>query len=230
MQDARMRKRIAFLSTVLIVLFALIAAFGWASRFFDLFGTGRLEPAFMGALVAAAGAIFAACIAYTAASQNLEMASRTAEENAKQRLETEKQQRDFRQRQAATELSQLREALAFIDRYSRDFDGASEVGPRDYAAFYNDVYQAGGITPFQGMVPEPLRPRVHHEFTRFLALQNPFNMLVHRLADPGAADQRLALSRNIRERLAELRRLRGEIDEEIRRRERDIDAMSRQQS
>src|SRR5262249_55579849 len=98
-----MGKSISFLVTVLTVLIAFIAGAGWASTSNLIFG--RLEPAFIGALVAASGAIFAACIAYTGVQRQIEMAQKTAEANAQQQAQLQESQRKHERQRAADELS-----------------------------------------------------------------------------------------------------------------------------
>jgi hypothetical protein len=83
-----------FLLEVGVSLLVIISAIAWVSRFFF---ERRLEPAFVGALVAASGTIFAACIAYNAASKSLEIAQANNEQAEKQRVENEKSQKRLRE-------------------------------------------------------------------------------------------------------------------------------------
>lgn len=214
MSNARMKK-----------ILSCILGVGWISKTLIW---GNLQLAFIGALVAAAGAIFAACIAYTGARENLEIASNTAEQNARQRIENQKQQKTWQIRQATTELSQLREALSDVKKFLGQFDGATEAGPRDYVDLYKEVFYEGGITPYQGNSVKPFRSRLHQVFNKIQMMQNSMHMIMRPDASDISAEARLKLSRSIKERLAELRKVLGEIDEEIRHRERKIDAMKRE--
>ncbi len=54
-----MRKRAFFLVSVAVILLVLVGLVGWVSTFVF----GKLEPAFLGALVSASGTIFAGCVA-----------------------------------------------------------------------------------------------------------------------------------------------------------------------
>jgi hypothetical protein len=220
-----MGKRMLFLLTVFIVLLVSIFVIAWISKTYIF---TQLEPAFLGALIAAAGTIFAACIAYTAASQNLEMASKTAEDNAKQRLENEKQQKRFQLQQAVTELQQARDVLAYLDRLLNQFDGASESGDRDFVAYMADVDRAGGIVQYMGPIPQGLYAKVQELFMRFNNMRGPLNMLNNGRPAAETANERAAINRSIRDRIADVRKLRGEVDEDVRRRERLVDAMERQ--
>ncbi len=225
MQNAAMKKKIRFLSTVFFVLLSSILIIGWISKTFIW---TELQPAFIGALVAAAGAIFAACIAYTGARENLEIASNTAEQNARQRIEFQKQQKTFQIQQATTELSQLREVFSDTENFLAKFDGATEAGLRDYVDLYQEVLYEGGITLYMVNIVEPFRSRLHQVFSRIQMMQNSIQMIMRPDAPDISAEARLKLSRSIKDRLAELRKLRGEIDEAIRHREREIDAMKRE--
>lgn len=215
-----------FLLTVLLVLLALIFVIAWISRIFIF---DKLEPAFLGALVAAAGTIFAACIAYTAASQNLEMANKTAEDNAKQRIENEKQQKRYQLQQAMSELQQTRDVLAYLDRLLTQFDGASESGDRDYVAYMADVDRSGGVVQYLGGAPASIGPKVGEIFIRFSNMRGALSMLNNGRPSSETAAERAAINRSIRDRIAEIRKLRGEVDEDVRRRERLVDAAERQQ-
>ena len=109
------------------------------------------------------------------------------------------------------------------------FDGASETGPRDYVAFLNDVYQTGGVVAPMGYMIDPAGSKIREAMQRFQSMQGPLNTVMNRPVSEQAVNDRIALSRGIRDRLGELRALRNEVDEDIRRREREVDALVRQQ-
>lgn len=215
-----------FLTIVFFVLIAAVFVIGWISKTFIF---DRLEPPFVGALVAAAGTIFAACIAYTAAIQSLEMARLAAEEGAKQRLEGEKQQKRLQMQQSVFELQSSRAVLEYLDGILAKFDGAAESGDRDYVAFMNDVDRAGGIVQFMGSAPQNIFSKVQEVFLRFNNIRGALNMLNNGRSAAEVAAERAALNRSIRDRVAEVKKLRGEVDEDVRRRERLVDAAEREQ-
>jgi hypothetical protein len=170
-----------FLVGIFLVLVVVVTGLGWLSKVF-LFER-VLQPAFIGALVGAAGTIFAACIAYTAARDSFEVAKTNAEDNARQRLANEKQQRLFQLQQATRELQWTRETLAFVDKFLSQFEGAAETGQRDYVAFFNDIVQTGGVIQNTGAMVDPLGARLRDLLGRFQMMQNPLNMLNGRPAD-----------------------------------------------
>ena len=205
----------------------MILVIGWISKTFIW---TELQPAFIGALVAAAGAVFAACIAYTAARENLEMANQMAKENAEQRLENQKQQKAFRIQQAKMELKQTREVLAYLDRLLANFEGAGVSGEKDYVAFMRELDRAGGIVQYMGPVPHSLHGKVQEIFMRFNNIKPHLNMVGQGGSRSEIEAERAALNSSLRDRIAEVRKLRGEIDENFRHQEREIYAMEREQA
>jgi hypothetical protein len=209
-----------------VVLVGAIFLLGLLSQKF-LFA-GRLEPAFIGALVGASGTIFAACIAYTAASKSLEMATKTAEDNALQRAENERNQKRWQLQNARNELKTTRDALAYMDKFLTQFDGAADTGSRDYVTCLNDIYRSGGVPFYSAPVTQAFQSRLQEMTVRFNNMQGPMGGVVNRPADE-VVQERAAMNRIIRERVAEAKTLRSDIDEDLRRREREVDAAERQQ-
>jgi hypothetical protein len=116
-----MKRRITFLLTVFIVLLAAIVLIGWISKMFIF---GKLEPPFLGALVAAGGTIFAACIAYSAAIENLRIAQKAVETAEKRQADAEAVTRSERRTRNVRELDQMQHLKDFLERLLTQFAGA----------------------------------------------------------------------------------------------------------
>jgi hypothetical protein len=223
MQSTREGKLSMFLLTVGLILIGSVLLIGWGSTYWPF---KQREPAFLGALVGASGTIFAACVAYTAASQNLEIGHLAAETAAKQKIEGEAIQRRFAKEQAIRELQQMRDLFDFSNRILERFAGASEAGSRDYFIYMTEAIRDGFIAFYQGGAPEPFGNKARETYQRFYNVRSSVEQSKNRLV--GIAQdypERADLNRAIRDRLGEITALRGQVDEDIRRRERALDAM-----
>jgi hypothetical protein len=214
-----------FLLIVFFVLAGCVLAIAWISKTFIF---DKLEPAFVGALVGAAGTIFAACIAYTAASQNLEMARIASEIGEKQRLEGERNMKRFAREQAARELQTMRETQSFMDRLLAAFAGATDgIGDHDFFARMMDSDRSGAIVAYTGSAPDPFRGRISDLFQRLFAVKNAtiqanaFAQNPQRPADQ-TSEERNRLNASIRDRIVEATQIRADIVADIERRERAV--------
>jgi len=212
-----------FLLIVFIALAGCVLTMAWISKAFIF---ERLEPAFVGALVGAAGTIFAACIAYTAASQNLEMARIASENGEKQRLEGERNMKRFAKEQAAREFQTMRETQGFMDRLLATFGGATDgIGDHDFFAKMMDADRNGAIVAYVGNAPDPFRVRISDLFQRLFAIKNAtiqanaFAQNPQRPPDQTSED-RNRLNASIRDRMVEATQIRADIVADIERRER----------
>jgi len=79
-----------------------------------------------------------------------------------------------------------------------------------------------------GGAPQNIFPKVQELFMRFNNMRGALNMLHNGRPPAETAAERAAINRSLRERIAEVRKVRGEADEEVRRRERLVDAAERQ--
>jgi hypothetical protein len=203
-----MGKRMLFLLTVFVVLVASIAAIAWISKVYIF---GQLEPAFVGALVGAAGTIFAACIAYTAASDNLQIARDASALAERQRLEGERNQKRFAREQANREIQALRELQAFMDRLLAAFAGATDgIGDHDFFAKMMDADRNGTIVGYMGNAPDPFRVRTADLIQRLFGIKNTTiqaNAMAQNPQRPTAEtnEDRNRLNASIRDRIVERR-------------------------
>jgi hypothetical protein len=166
-----MKRRITFLLTVFIVLLAAIVLIGWISKTFIF---GKLEPPFLGALVAAGGTIFAACIAYSAAIENLRIAQKAVETAEKRQADAEAVTRSERRTRNVHELDQMQHLKDFLERLLTQFAGASDrIGDSDYYSCYKNADRLGLLIPFLGPAPDNFGVRGMDLMQRLIGVQGP---------------------------------------------------------
>jgi hypothetical protein len=166
-----MKRRIIFLLTMFVVLLAAIVLFGWISKTFIF---GKLEPPFLGALVAAAGAIFAACIAYSAAIETLRTAQKAAETAEKRQANAEATRHADIRVQDIRELGQMRHLQEFLDRLLAPFSNAhDQLGEHDDYSCYKSADRLGSLIPFLASAPNNFGLRAIDLLQRPLGMQGP---------------------------------------------------------
>ena len=129
-----------FLTLVAAILLFAISTIGVISQQYIF---GKVEPAFVGALVGASGTIFAGCIAYQAASQNVSIAEMARADAVKERdALTAKVAKDAQDAKQA-ELQAVQALKQNVDRIVEQFDGSTDVGDKDYFQHLFDAQQYG---------------------------------------------------------------------------------------
>lgn len=126
-----------------------------------VFESKKLEPAFIGALVAASGTIFAGCIAYSAASENVRIANEARLDAVRDRdaLVAKVAQESVETKKA--ELRAVQGLKATVDRLIHQFDGATLAGDAtDYFQHMFDAEQYGLLNVrIRKSLPEELTVR-----------------------------------------------------------------------
>lgn len=174
-----------------------------------LFIFGKLEPAFLGALVGASGTIFAACIAYVAASKTLEATEATARQNAEHQAKFEQLQKSAQIDRERAELQQVNDMISFYGNILAALDAASG---RENLMTLSDADGDGVIVMFGGNLPEPLRARSQEVSNRLWTVKNNATAIRQQLKagiaiDPADRDR---LNKGIADRINDLRRFREE--------------------
>jgi hypothetical protein len=219
-QTDPMARRITFLITVFVVLLISVILIGWVSKAFIF---GKLEPPFLGALVAAAGAIFAACIAYSAAIENVRVAQNAAAAATKNRAEAERLLlRDQRQK-AEEEAGQLFYLLEFLERLLELFKNArDQIGDGDYFSCYQHASRLGLLIPFSGNAPGHWPIRASELMQRLIEVRHAIARAEADLRTMGSGSgfnqERERLSASIRMIVADAKLFRDQVDNEAQRR------------
>jgi len=208
-----MARRIQFLLSVFFTLLATVIGVAWISKNFIF---DKLEPAFLGALVAAAGATFAACIAYSAAIENVKLAQRAAEKAAADLAESERKRDEQELKRATKEHADICRLANFLDRMLKPFQNAQDMrGDQDYFDCYKDAERKGLIAPFLGSVREDLSTMTIDLMTRLVNLRQPISQaevaLLQTRDAPGFNRERERLSEGIKTIVAEAKVLRERV-------------------
>jgi hypothetical protein len=109
-----------YIGLLLFTFLVLAATVSGAALGFKHVNYGGIDPAFLGALIGAAGTIFAATIAYVAVRKQIDQAEAGAAEGA---LMSAK----FAAQQAAAELNGLRNFVVWCDARTAPFSGLDEA-------------------------------------------------------------------------------------------------------
>jgi hypothetical protein len=206
-----------FLPLVFFVLFASVLVLGWISQRFVF---GKLEPPFIGALVAAAGTIFAGCIAYTAANENVAIAAKGRDDAIEQRNKLEAQVAKAADDTLQRELRTVRELKQFVDDYIACFKDATNREDSDFFRYMIDSENAGNFPNFIGSPPpESLRFRFATAHQRFLSVRGSAMRLMDARTRGGMPDdefngRRAELNLAIRGRVEDLKVLSKYLAEE----------------
>jgi hypothetical protein len=221
-----MLRRIAFLLTVFVILLTAVIVIGWISKAYIF---GKLEPPFIGALVAAAGAIFAACIAYSAAIENVKMARRAADTALKNQAEAERLLQESRRDQALRELGQMHHLQTFFSRLLVSFDGVrDQIGDNDYFSCYENAARQGLLVTFTGGAPGTFSARARDLMQRLIEVRHSIAKAEEDLRTMGAGAasnrERERLSASIRMIVSEAMIFRETATAEIERREQFLDS------
>ncbi|MBR0855648.1 hypothetical protein [Bradyrhizobium liaoningense] len=186
----------------------------------------KLEPAFVGALVAASGTIFAGCIAYSAASENIRVAEQArADAIAERNALTAKVAKDA-QDAKLIELRAIQGLKQTVDRLAGQFDGATDSGEKDYFQMIFDAEQYGRLTPrVRRTVPEDLIARAAEIFDHITGIRNSVMRAIQELNNmtPEAAEaykptfeaNRAEANGVVKKAVAELKQFSNDLDSEI---------------
>lgn len=179
----------------------------------------KLEPAFVGALVAASGTIFAGCIAYSAASENVRIANEARLEAVRDRdVLAAKVAKDAQDAKLA-EMRAIDGLKQRVDRLIGQFDGATNAGPNDYFQKIYDAEQYGALTfRIRRNVPEDLIARATDAFDHITGIKNAVMraVLERNNIEPGVFESNRAEANDvIKKNLAELKELSDYLASEI---------------
>jgi hypothetical protein len=196
-----------------ISLMTLSACVFGAAVGFKSINYGGIDPAFLGALIGAAGTIFAATIAYVAVRKQIDQA------NAAVRL-GERLQAKFAAEQVARELEGLCGLKTWFDARLVPFSDTDETSDNGYLASLDQFIRDGGLVSFMGQAPPEFYGQAQEAFQR---LNGVMNAVVQWKAMNPQQDQQAArrgeFNTSVRNAITAIRSSRDAVEEEIHRRE-----------
>jgi hypothetical protein len=203
----------ALLFIVLLILTGCTAAAAWWLTSVKYWS---VDPAFLGALIGAAGTIFAATIAYVAVQKQIDLAKQQAEDGVRAQQKFEKQQ-------AETYLIGLRSGKAQINESLQAFLEIPDQDPDRYRDTLLALFRAGNLRMnISANMPGDFPSRAQDFVQRMNALRYQVEVLFNQNPDPSVRVQNrdwIAVNGYVRDAILQGRRFVVEIDAEIAKRE-----------
>lgn len=191
---------------------------------------GKLEPAFVGALISASGTIFAGTLAFTVANENLEVARQTAENSARQAEDYRRELNTNRRNNANAELDSLRELYRFNERLLRTFGPEPEKN-KNYEFFFSvlNANETGRLINFNGPIPRPFVAAAPDMLQRFALVRDEAVKFYATKPKPNGenAAKMDGIGQKVASLVNELQEMQTSIGNEITHRETEIRMMPR---
>jgi hypothetical protein len=202
-----------YLWMLILTFLVLAACVAGAALGFKYVNYGGIDPAFLGALIGAAGTIFAATIAYVAVQRQIDQAEAGAAEAARMTAR-------FAAQQAAAELMGLRNFVAWCDARTASFNGLDEASDVAYLNALEIFVREGGLISFMGQMPQDFFAKSQEGYQRLAGVINA--VAQWKGMNPSQDSQvprRAEFNASVRNAINAVRSFRGATQAEIQKRE-----------